>query len=402
MPHILLLTETYYPVVGGGEIQAQALVEGLTACGLAVTVLTRRTDIAQKKEEYFGAIRVKRLPPVGAAHYKKWGLLFSSLFTLMSLRYDYDLIFVSGFRVVGLSSVLVGKLFGKPVVLKADSLGEMSGDFFTAGLNKLGLKPQSVLVKAFLGLRNKILRQASQFVAISSEITTELRTHGVQDEQITTIPNSVDITRFHPVTAEQKQALRHKLGLPHDHKLVIYTGRLVSYKGLPLLIQVWRDIQAQHKQVMLVLVGAGGLDIHNCEADLRAFVAEHKLENSVVFTGAVSNIPAYLQAADIFVFPTENEAFGISLIEAMACGLPVISTPVGGVKDILQHQENGLIVAAGHFEQLYEGLSALLRDRELSARLAQAGRRTTQDRYSMTFVTGKYIDLFIDLISIGC
>jgi hypothetical protein len=86
----------------------------------------------------------------------------------------YDLIFVSGFRVVGVTAVLLAKLLGKKVILKADSLGEMSGDFFTGGLARFGLRPGSLLFRAFLGLRNRILRRADRFVAISSVVADEL------------------------------------------------------------------------------------------------------------------------------------------------------------------------------------------------------------------------------------
>ena len=89
-------------------------------------------------------------------------------------------------------------------------------------------------------------------------------------------------------------------------------------------MRVWLEVQRQHPNVKLLVVGAGGLDIHNCEAELKAYVIANGLQDSVHFTGSVENVHEYLQVADIFVFPTENEAFGISLIEAMACGLPAI------------------------------------------------------------------------------
>ena len=79
------------------------------------------------------------LAPVGSGQLKKWGLLLSSLPALVRLRDQYDLIFVSGYRIIGLTAVLVGKLLRKPVVLKADSQGEMSGEFFESGLKKFGV-----------------------------------------------------------------------------------------------------------------------------------------------------------------------------------------------------------------------------------------------------------------------
>jgi glycosyltransferase involved in cell wall biosynthesis len=146
--------------------------------------------------------------------------------------------------------------------------------------------------------------------------------------------------------------------------------------------------------VKLLLIGSGGLDIHNCEVELKTYAKENNLQNTVQFIGTVQNVNEYLQASDVFVFPTENEAFGISLIEAMACGLPVISTPVGGIKDIIQDKQNGLLVKARDFQQLYEALDTLLIDTVLSSSLGKAARRTVQNRYSAEIVTQQYIELF--------
>lgn len=393
-PRICIFTETYYPVMGGGETQARALAEGLAARGFEVMVLTRRSDASFRKTERFGSVKVHRLPPVGSQHLKKWGFMLTSLLALMRMRRQYDLIFVSGFRALGISAMIIRLLLKKPCVLKADSLGEMSGDFFSAGLAIYGLRPSSPGVRLFLRARNSLLRRADCFVAISSAVFSELVGRGVSPGKIAEIPNSVDVARFCPVDAQQKRLLRQVLHLPENGTIVIYTGRLVSYKGLPLLLEVWRAIKSSCQQVHLVLVGTGGLDIHNCEAELKAYVAANEVQESVRFTGRVHNVHEYLQAADIFVFPTEREAFGISLIEAMACGLPVVSTPVGGVKDILQDRQNGLVVQPENPQQLLEALGALITDSSLATRLGQAARQAVQDRYSAKIVTQRYVELF--------
>jgi glycosyltransferase involved in cell wall biosynthesis len=393
-PKVCIFTETYFPVVGGGETQARLLAEGLVANGFSVIILTRRSDPSLKKTEQWGAVTAYRLPPVGSGQLRKWGLLLTSLPALVSLRHQYDLVFVSGFRRVGIAAVLISKLLDKGCILKADSLGEMSGDYFATGLARLRLRSAPPVFEPFLWLRDNILKRANAFVAISSEVDTELRTQGVNPALIKMIPNSVDTRRFRPAKPQTRDELRQKLGIPARDKIVIFTGRLVSYKGLPLLLRVWRDIQRNHEGVGLLLVGSGGQDIHNCEAELKEYVSAYGLKDSVHFTGGVQNVHEYLQASDIFVFPTENEAFGISLIEAMACGLPVISTNVGGVKDILQNQQNGVAVQPGDFQGLYDALDALITDSSLSARLGRAAWQTVQNKYSAETVTQQYAKLF--------
>jgi glycosyltransferase involved in cell wall biosynthesis len=364
------------------------------ADGFSVILLTRRSDASLKQIEQMGEVTVYRLPPVGSGQLKKWGLILTSLPMLIKLRRQYDLVFVSGFRIVGVTAVLVTKLLGKRCVLKADSQGEMSGDFFIDGLKKFGIQRTWLPFKLFLGLRNRILKQANAFTAISDDIAAEFTNARIKAEDVYMIPNSVDTSRFSPVSQDRKVALRRTLGLAQNDKIVVYTGRLVSYKGLPLLLEVWKSLRAHHSDVTLVLVGTGGLDIHNCEAELKAYVEAHRLQGSVHFTGSVQNVHEYLQAADIFAFPTENDAFPSSLVEAMTCRLPVITTPVGAIKTIVTHDKNGLMVQPGHFHQLYEALETLLHDAELAARLGQAGWHTVQENYSADMVTQKYASLF--------
>lgn len=395
---VCIFTETYYPVIGGGETQARLLAEGLAAAGHTVMVLTRQSDRSLARMEQSGGITVYRLPPVGRGQLKKWGLVLSSLPHLIRLRRRYDVIFVSGFRIIGVSAVLIGKLCRKAIVLKADSQGEMSGEFFRHGLAKLRLSPASFPFSQFLLARNRILRRADAFASITTDTAKEMIAAGVNPRAIHSIPNGVDTARFFPVDELRQNALRAELGLSHANKIVIYTGRLVSYKGLPLLLRVWRELAKQHVSAQLLLVGTGGLDIHNCEDELRAFVEASGLEHCVTFTGGVQNVQDYLQASDIFVLPTEDDALPAALLEAMACGLAVVTTPVGAIKTIITDAENGLMVRPGDCAQLFGALDNLLSDSARAADLGRAGWRTVQARYSATSMTQAYTHLFQDIV----
>ena len=393
-PRICILTETYYPVVGGGEKQAQILAEDLVANGFEAVVVTRRSSELLKRSETVGGVPVYRIPPTGLGRSKRWLLLLSSFGVLAQMRRQYDIIFVSGFKALGISAVLISKVFGKACILKADSNGEMSGEFFASGLKKLGMTPASPLFRVFLTVRNSILRHADYFVAITSGIAEELRGQGVNPGIIRSVTNSVDTQIFSPVGGREKYELRRRLGIPNKDRIITYTGRLVTYKGLPRLMRVSERIQREHKNVGFVLVGSGGLDMHNCEAEIKEYVISNALEASVHFAGEVGNVHEYLQASDIFVLPTEEDAFPLALIEAMACGLPVISTPVGGIEEVITHRENGLIVETGNSQQLYDALHCLITDTSLSGSLGRAAVGTVQNRYSREIIANKYIELF--------
>jgi glycosyltransferase involved in cell wall biosynthesis len=248
-------------------------------------------------------------------------------------------------------------------------------------------------------VRNNVLSRAGAFVAICDDIAGELASNGVNPRAIHLIPNSVDTLKFRPADAHRKQQLRSILGLTPQNTIVTYTGRLVSYKGLPLLMDVWNELARNRKDITLLLLGSGGLDMHNCEAELKAYVSTRRLQEAVYFAGDVRNVHDYLQASDIFVFPTQSDAFPLALVEAMACGLPPISTPVGGIKEIITHMHDGLLVEPGDHQQTRDALEALITDTALAARLGDAARRTVQDRYSAEKVTQQYVALFKEISS---
>jgi glycosyltransferase involved in cell wall biosynthesis len=125
------------------------------------------------------------------------------------------------------------------------------------------------------------------------------------------------------------------------------------------------------------------------------------LGKAIFFPGAVENVHEYLQASDIFVLPSEEDAFPLALVEAMACGLPVVSTPVGGIREIISDRQNGLLVEARDFQQLYQAISGLVRDPALSASLGTAALETVQERYSAAIIIKKYCELFRRVHS-GC
>jgi glycosyltransferase involved in cell wall biosynthesis len=396
---ICLLTETYYPITGGGETQARVLAAGFAAAGSNTNVLTRRTDSSLPRVEQLDDATVWRLAPAGPGHLKKWGLILSAFIRLLRLRGHYDVILVGGYRVLGIPSVIAGRLLGKPCILKADSIGEFSGEFFNPGLKRFGLRYDRFPVNIVLAIRNGILRRADAFIAISSVIADELRSHGVEAERIQSIPNSVDIERFSPVAADKKNRLRDSMAIPRDTRVGVYTGRLASTKGLPLLLRSWESVVERHPDALLLLVGTGGVGLQNCESDLRNYVSDHALERNVRFTGSVDNVHQYLQASDFFVFPTEREAFGISVIEALACGLPVVTTATGGIRDIVTDRKNALVVPVNDEEALVLALEIVLQDGDINESMARSGRRLATERYSERKVLQRYGQLVSDLMS---
>jgi 1,2-diacylglycerol 3-alpha-glucosyltransferase len=394
---VCILLESYPPRVGGTPTHARLLAEDLARMGVAVRVLTRRWDATVPREESAGGIRIARIGPTGRGPLKKWRMLPSALAALGRFRREYDVIYVPGLRVLGIAGVLAARLFGKRCVLRSVSCGEVSGRFFDAGLDRARVPGLRAGFRLGLAARNRVLRRADAFVAVSSAIEDEMRAAGLPAARIRRIPNGVDTRRFRPAGGPERAVLRERLGLPRDATVAAYTGRLVRYKGLPMLLGVWADVLAQAPAARLLLVGGGGSDIANCEAELRAFVAGRGLADRVLFTGDVVDVEAYLRAADLFVFPTENEAFGISLIEAMACGLPVVASLVGGCRDIVAHEQDGLLVPPGDAAGFRSAILRIVADPALGRRLGERAVATVAARYGRETIAAAYAALFEEL-----
>jgi glycosyltransferase involved in cell wall biosynthesis len=396
---VCMVTETYFPVIGGGETQARMLVQDLVRTGYVVTLVTRRSNAKFPPAEAMDGASVVRLWPTGSGRSKKWVMLLSSLWFFVCQRQRFDVLLVSGFRVLGISAVLAAKLTGKKCVLKADNNGEMSGDYFSRGIRMQRLQWAMAAIRAVLQVRNWLFRRADAFVALSTDIERELQAHGVKAAAIRRIPNGFDPARFTPCEdGAERSRLRASLGVADDHGVVMFTGRLLRSKGLPLLLSVWKELRERRCSLTLVIVGSGEGLVGSCEDEIREYVQRHGLNDSVFFTGSVRNVEDLLRCADFFVFPTEDEAFGISLIEAMACGLPVVATAVGGIKDIVVDGETGLLVPARDFAALHGAIARLLDHRELARRLGRQAARNVRERFSRDAVADQYDSMFRSLL----
>lgn len=402
LPRICLLSHGFYPVVGGAETHARLLSERLIKRGINVFVVTRRKASDLPKHEVIGNIVVYRVPPLGFERLGKYLMMLPALVYLIRLRANFDIILVCGFKVLGVIAVLAAKLLGKKCVLRAEVTGELSGEYAATG-SKLLVRSKIVarLFKGYITIRNKILKKADAFVSISNQISKEFEQYGFDPSSISYLPNGVDTNIFNAVDLKQKLLLRKKLSLPYKDTIVTYTGRLSKEKGLELLLQVWKRIVSDCQDMYLLLVGSGKGQAFSCEIELRYFVSSNDLTDRVGFTGNVGNVNEYLQASDIFVLPSESEAFGLALIEALACKLPAIATKVGGIPDIINDKKNGLLIKPKDPEELYNAIKWLVTNKTAAASFGDKGRSIVQERFSLDMVVDGHLALFTSLFRNG-
>jgi glycosyltransferase involved in cell wall biosynthesis len=302
---------------------------------------------------------------------------------------------VCALRVLGVPAVAASRLLGKVCVLRAETNGELSGDY-AAAYGRLP-RVEQVFFKSWLGFRNLFIKRSNAFVGITKLVTGEFKECGIPAERVFLIPNGIDTSLFYPAEDEERLCLRQNLGLPEEKRLVVNTCRLVKGKGVEYLLSAWERVAGERADAHLVIVGAGGSEATSCEDELKAFVKDHGLSNSVTFTGWSGNVADYLRASDLFVFPTEYEGFGLSLVEAMACGLPVVTSGVGGILSIVTDGTDGILVEPGDPGLIYGEIMRVLDDPELAARLGENASHTALERYSMKSVAAQHFELFSDL-----
>jgi glycosyltransferase involved in cell wall biosynthesis len=224
-----------------------------------------------------------------------------------------------------------------------------------------------------------------------------MRRAGIEPARIHHIPHGVDLARFRPATADERTALRARLGLPRADTILTYTGRLLRGKGLEALVAAFADLARRHAGLRLMLVGSGAGQTLSVEDTLRAQVAAAGLSPHVTFTGRVDEVEVYLRASDVFVFPSEFEALGISLVEATACGLPCVASRTGGIVDVVDHDATGLLHDPGDKAGIVDAVSRLLADSALRERLGRAARERAEREYDWTRSVLRYRQMFAGL-----
>ena len=187
----------------------------------------------------------------------------------------------------------------------------------------------------------------------------------------TLVPLGVNSARFVP-PKDRRNAKVH-IGLNPDNIVFGYCGRLGREKNLATLYKAFSQLQQQYNNITLLIIGKG------VEQETAIFTSK----KNVVLTGAVDNVVPYLQAMDIFVLPSLTETTSLATLEAMSCGIPVVCTPVGAIKDYVIDGENGFLFPKKNDLVLKKKLEWLLVNQKGRERMGAAARQTVETKYSL-------------------
>ena len=342
---ILFCTFSYFPAVtGGAERQARLQAQELVRRGHQVTVVCPRSG--RLSSETIQGVRVVRLCRI-----ERWPVTrisyFARLFPWL-LRHvgKFDLVHVHLANIQADLAVFAARRWRRPTYLKLACGGPVGEVQRLSGVARF---------TRWYGYRH-----ADRIQALSSEIVDELVGIGVAEDRIVQIPNGIDMEEFAPVDDRRRRELRAKLNLPADQVTALFVGRLVDYKGIDDLLAAWP--QVRQEDATLVVVGATG----------EAVTAPA----GVIVRDWVQSPREYMQAADVFVHPSHADGMSNAVLEAMACGLPLVATKHGATHGLVEDGREALLVPARNPNALAAALRRLLREPTLRRKLAAVARQS--------------------------
>ncbi len=319
-------------------------------------------------------ILAQNVPVVDLGMKTKWNLTAIWRFYRL-LRYEKPVILHTSLFHANVIGRLMGRLTGVPIIITCRQNISI-GSSWREHVNRLTASLDDRVIAVC-----ELAREA------------EIEQTGVAPEKVLTIYNAIDTTAF-STSKGQKTGIRRELGISENTLLLGFVGRLHPQKGLQYLLEAAARLRMQSPvDFHLLLVGEGKL-----RSDLETHAAALGIADITIFTGARTDIPDVLAELDIFVFPSLWEGLSLALLEAMAAGLPVVTTHVGGNPEIVVEGKTGFMVAPANSAALVEKLLCLLDSRALCVQMGLAGFEYIQQKFTIEQMVERYQNLYTQSI----
>ena len=376
---VLMLSQTFHPAIGGAEKQALEISRALTGRGVKVTVLTRQPG-GLPAEELLGEVRVKRLSVFGPRAVDSTVFMIKSFFWMLAHSGEYDAVHVHLASSPAVAAVLAGRLTGRKILIK------LGGG---RGVDEITLSQKSLLGR----LKLAFFRAAKpELLVMNGEVLNWLKaSKEFSGLRLRLFRNGVDTGRYTPPLYNEKINAKTAVGL--DNAITfLFVGRLSPEKRMKEFLEAWAEIFSEGSpapRIRLVIVGGGPE-----EAGLKRAVADLGLAGSVTLTGPKDDLLPYYRAADVFVLPSISEGLSNSMLEAMACGVAVMASRVGGARDAITQGVSGCLFDPLNRVELKECLRGFVADRSLALKMGEQARKTAVEKYSMARVADELMEIY--------
>lgn len=232
----------------------------------------------------------------------------------------------------------------------------------------------------------KFIWKRACFVIANSDGLRQLALQSSPEKEIGVIYNGIDIEEFFP----------DHLKPDPNHFNIICVSRVTPRKGIRFLVQAFKILEARYDHIRMIIAGDG-----NEKKSLEQLVRGLGLEDKVVFLGVVPHekLIDYYQKSNVFVLPSLNEGMSNTMLEALACGLPMVATDTGGTKELITNRKNGLIVEMQNPDDLAEKIEQIVLDRQLEKSMGIESR-ILAEQLSWGKVAGQYVDIYEKTINL--
>jgi glycosyltransferase involved in cell wall biosynthesis len=375
---LMVVSHSYPPVLGGSEIEAQRVCAALIRRGHRVTVLCAGGPPMPDTADWLdpAGVPVRIFARRFGGRPRDYVFAFGVAWTLFRERRNYQLVY---FLMQGLhlaAGLPVARWLGKPIVMKVS-----------------GSSIVTIMRRSWIGrLELRWLNQwACRVMILNQGMAEEARAAGLDQRRLLWMPNPVDTDAFAPCDGGRRQELRARLGIPAEAAVVIFVGRLAPEKELSSLIGAFQTVVRRIPGALLILLGDGP-----SRASLEERVERLGLSAAVRFAGnrPAADIPAWLQAGDLFTLVSSNEGFPCSLVEAMSAGMAAVVSDIPANAQLIDSGVHGRRVPVGGEAGIAEAIAGLLGDPEARARMGAAARRRVVENYSTDKVVARYEALF--------
>jgi glycosyltransferase involved in cell wall biosynthesis len=242
-------------------------------------------------------------------------------------------------------------------------------------------------------VRRYELDQAGLVFPVSCQIRRSLEASGVRSERLRTLYSGLDMACV--MDQEDGRDVRRRFGIPAEALVLGTVANLFARKGYEVVIEALPMIVKTSPVVHYLIVGSGDADY---EMRLRAMVRDLELESLVHFSGFQESVYPCLAAMDLYVHPALMEGFGIAVLEAMAMRKPVVATTTGGLPEIVQDGETGMLVPPGDADALAKAVSSLLQDPARCRRLGEAGRARVAAHFTVEAMMNQLVSGYESLL----
>ena len=368
---IALISRRYPPLIGGAERVLSYLARALADAGAEVTVLTCRPfDFVgqevetQEVSHRDGSLKIIRLPTSPLRFVGTW--IYMRALRRWFFRNPIDVAYVSMLKHDAFVTVKAARRLGFLVVLRPEGAGA-TGDVAWQSWGRFGSKIA------------KVCKTADTIVSISDAVTAELKAAGYDPSEIRSLPNGVPIPEL---SWKRRDSWS-------DAPKACYVGRLAPEKGLDTMVEAWPKVLETFPAARLTLVGEGPE-----RSSLEARIKTLGLEKSIELPGASSEPTRALRDSDLFVLPSREEGMSMSLLEAMALGIPLVATAIPGNIRLIPSTDFGRLAKADDPAEIAQSIVDQWTHFDLAQKMASNARERVIESYSIKAVAHQHLEMF--------